>query len=111
MKILMLLPLLFILGCAHTTEKEVIVSYVYTKVVCEEFNPIEPIRPLPVKFVRGVDTTGNQVLGLRGDQYSNLAINGKDTIRYIIEQKKAIGYYEKCIVDHNTEQEQKEEEQ
>lgn len=110
MKLFMLIPLLFLVGCGHTIEKEVIISYVYTKVVCEEVNSIDPIRPLPVIFVSGVDRTGNQVLGLRGDQYSNLTVNGQNIKRYIIGQTDAIVYYETCIVDHNAEQDVKNEE-
>lgn len=109
MRLFILVPLLFLVGCAHTTEKEVITSYVYTKVVCEEVNSVDPIRPLPVVFVSGVDKTGNQVLGLRGDQYSNLTVNGQNIKRYIIGQKDAIVYYEKCIVDHNADVEIKNE--
>jgi len=103
MKLFILIPLLFLAACANTPEKEVIIKYVYTEVVCADFGNIPGIITYPVKWVIGVDPVGNKVLGLRGDQYANLALNGKDTIRYITEQSKAIGYYEKCIVDHNTD--------
>jgi hypothetical protein len=95
------LILLFLVGCGHTPEKVVVEIPTFIPVVCQDFGTIASIRPLPVVFVGGTDTVGNQILGLRGDQYSNLAINSAETIRYIVEQKKAIGYYKKCISDHN----------
>ncbi len=70
--------------------------------VCEEFGRIDPVRALPVVYVQAVDTSGNQVLGLRGGPYSNLAIVIRDALRYIREQNKAIDYYKKCIENHNS---------
>jgi hypothetical protein len=96
--------LLFLVGCGHTPEEIVITSYVFVPVACEDFNPITPIRALPVKWVKGIDEQRNYVLGLRGDQYSNLAINSAETLRYITEQNKAIVYYKRCIEDHNSKQ-------
>ena len=96
--------LLFLVGCGHTPKETVLIEYVFVPVACESFNPITSIRALPVKWVLGVDKQGNYVLGLRGDQYSNLAINSAETLRYITEQNKAIVYYEKCIEDHNSTQ-------
>lgn len=110
MKLLLGISALFLFGCGHTIEKEIIPFYIYMEIACEDYGHIVGINPLPVVFVQGVDTTGNQVLGLRGDMYSNLAINSGETIRYIVEQSKAIGYYEKCIVNHNTIQAKKNEE-
>ncbi len=104
MKLYFLILLLFLVGCGHTPDKEVIVSHVFVKVVCENFNTIPSIKPLPVVWVKGVDEQGNYVLGLRGDQYSNLSINSAESLRYINEQNEAIGYYEKCIEDHNSTQ-------
>jgi len=100
--------LLFLVGCGHTPKKEVVPVYVYTTITCEDYDKIDPVKTLPVVFVKAIDEQGYQVLGLRGDQYSNLAINSKKTIVYIIEQNKAISYYEKCIADHNATQEKKE---
>lgn len=101
MKLLFGILTLFLFGCGHTIEREVIPFYLFANVTCEDFNHINGINPLPVIFVNGVDRQGNEVLGLRGDMYSNLSINSAETIRYIVEQKKAIEYYEKCIDDHN----------
>jgi hypothetical protein len=101
MKILLLSLSLLFVGCSHTPDKEIIEVPVFSPVVCEDFGRIEPVRALPVVFVQGIDNSGNQVLGLRGDQYSNLAIVIRDSLRYIKEQNKAISYYMKCIADHN----------
>lgn len=98
--------LLFLTACGHTPEKEVITEFIYVDVVCEDFGHINGINPLPVIFVKGIDDKGYRVLGLRGDMYSNLAINSADTIRYILEQNKAIDYYKKCISDHNAVQDE-----
>ena len=106
MKLLSLsILLLFIVGCGHTPEKVPFPVPVFMPVVCEDYGYIPPVRTLPVVFVSGTDRAGFEILGLRGDQYSNLSINSTETIRYITEQKKAIGYYRKCITDHNVKQE------
>ena len=96
--------LLLLVGCGHTTEKEVVDNYIFVEVVCEDYGKIDPIRTLPVDFVNAKDREGNEVLGLRGEPYSNLSINSRRTIVYIVEQNKAIGYYSKCIADHNATQ-------
>ena len=100
MKYLLLLSILLV-GCGHNPPDSIEVIYRPIPVNCEQYGHIESINPLPVKFVRGVDSKGNEVLGLRGDMYSNLALNSDRSLAYIIEQKKAIRYYEKCIADHN----------
>ena len=106
MKYLLILLSLFLVACGHTPEKEVVPYFLFADVVCEDFGHITGINPLPVVFVSGTDRQGYQVLGLRGDMYSNLSINSADTLRYITEQKKAIGYYKKCISDHNAKQDE-----
>ena len=93
--------LLFLVGCGHTPEKEYIEVPVFTRIECDRFGRIEPVRTLPVIFVKAKTEDGFYVLGLRGDHYSNLSIVMRDTLRYLGEQNKAIGYYEKCIDDHN----------
>jgi hypothetical protein len=96
------LVFLLLVGCGHSIEKEYIEVPVFSPVVCENFGRIDQINTLPVVYVEAKDSKGNNVLGLRGDQYSNLAIIIRDTLRYIGEQKKAISYYKKCIEDHNS---------
>ena len=92
---------LLLVGCAHTPDKEYVNVPVFSPVVCPDFGRIEGVKSLPVVFVNAKDNTGFEVLGLRGDMYSNLSIIIKDTLRYIRAQDKAISYYEKCIADHN----------
>jgi len=60
-----------------------------------------PLDMLPVNWTLGKDKDGLYVLGLRGDQYSNLAINMESISGYITTQKETIKYYEKCIEAHN----------
>lgn len=102
MKILIIPLLLLLSGCNWFVKETIVDNYVYVPVTCPEFIKPAPIITMPVQFVQAVDTEGNQVLGLRGDQYSNLAINSADTLRYIIEQKSAISYYRGCIENHNS---------
>ena len=104
MKYLLLSLSLLFVGCSHTPDKEYINVPVFSPVVCEDFGHIEGVRALPVIYVNAVDEDGYEVLGLRGDMYSNLSIVIRDTLRYIGEQDKAISYYEKCIADHNATQ-------
>ena len=101
MKYLLILLMLFLVGCGHTPEKIVVTEYVLVDVVCPDYAGVEGIKPLPVVFVEGNTEDGYKVLGLRGDMYSNLSINSAEVMRYIKEQKLAIGYYRKCIADHN----------
>lgn len=101
------LILLFLVGCGHTPDKEIELVPVFSPVVCEDFGRLESIQPLPVVFVNAKTTDGFQVLGLRGDSYSNLAINSADTLRYIIEQKGEISYLENCIENHNSKANEK----
>jgi hypothetical protein len=101
MKYLLIL-LLFLVGCGHTPDREIKLVPTPVLVACDPYGHIAAIHPLPVVFVIGEDEQGNKVLGLRGDQYSNLSINSASTLLYIIEQNKAIDYYVKCISDHNT---------
>lgn len=102
MKLLSLVLLLLLIGCGHNPKEKIVVSYILVPVECEKFNPISSIRTLPVKWVNSTDEAGNQTLGLRGDQYSNLSINSAEIIRYITEQSESINYYWKCIEDHNS---------
>ena len=106
MKMLLLLLTLLLLSSCSLFTKEVRVPYpAYTNVVCPDFPTIAGVVTLPVIFVQGVDTEGNQVLGLSGDQYSALSIVNRRTLNYINKQKEAIDYYEKCIADHNAKME------
>jgi len=102
MKLLLLSLLLFIVGCSHTPDEIVVDNYVFIPIECEDFGRIEPVKVLPVVFVNAKTEDGFQVLGLRGDKYSNLAINIRETLRFIGEQDKAIDYYKGCIERHNS---------
>ena len=95
--------LLILTGCLHNPpEIEYIDNYVLLDVECEDFGKVESVRALPVVFVKARTDDGYIVLGLRGDQYSNLAIVMRDTLRYIEDQQAAIVYYKGCIERHNS---------
>lgn len=98
MKYLFILSL-FLVGCGQTPV--IANTPTFSPVVCEDFGQINPVAIYPVEFVQAKTEDGFNVLGLRGDMYSNLSIMFKDVIRYINEQKQAISYYEKCIANHN----------
>ena len=102
MKWLSLILLLFIFGCGHNPEKVIVDNYVLIKVECEDFGQIEPVDALPVVFVNAKTEDGYNVLGLRGDMYSNLSILFAEMTRYITQQKTAIDNYEGCIERHNS---------
>ena len=102
MKWLLLCISLFLIGCQHTPEKIVTTNYVLIKVECQDFGRIDPVDTLPVIFVNARTDDGYNVLGLRGDMYSNLAINIDEALRYITEQKMSIAYYKACIERHNS---------
>lgn len=100
-KYLILILPLFLIGCGHTPEEVIIEKPIFIPVVCEDFGRIDPVRALPVVFVQAKTDEGYNVLGLRGNMYSNLSVIFRDTLRYIGEQNKAISYYKGCISDHN----------
>ena len=101
MKWLPLFMLLFLVGCQHTPTEVIVDNYVLIPVECEDFGRIDPVDALPVVFVNAKTAEGFNVLGLRGDMYSNLAITLRETLRYIEEQNTAIDYYKGCIARHN----------
>jgi hypothetical protein len=101
MKWYLFILFMFMVGCVGHIPKERPYKPIMVPVECEDFGRIQPVTILPIKWVIGTDKDGNKVLGLRGDSYSNLSIMLKDSIRYIVEQDKAIDYYKKCIADHN----------
>lgn len=101
MKYLIVALALILTGCGSTKIEYVNVP-TFTSVICPEMTKPAGINPLPVVWVNAIDRQGYEVLGLRGNMYSNLSINSADTLRYIREQKKAIEYYKNCIEDHNS---------
>jgi hypothetical protein len=101
MKYLLLLLSLTLVACVHTPKEVIVTKPVLISVECEDFGKIEPVRALPVVYVQAKTEDGYNVLGLRGDSYSNLSILFSDIQRYISQQNLAIDYYKGCIADHN----------
>lgn len=102
MKLYYILSLILVAGCTHSPPKPGNNVPVFAPVVCEDYGEIESIDTLPVVFIPGTDREGNQLIGLRGDAYSNLALNSTKILNYIIEQTKVISYYKNCIENHNS---------
>lgn len=102
MKWLLLILTLLLFGCGHNPDKVIVDNYVLIKVECQDFGRIEPIDALPVVFVKAKTEDGYNVLGLRGDMYSNLSIIFAEVTRYINQQKTAIDNYKGCIERHNS---------
>ena len=106
MKYLYLFLLIFLVGCTKIVKETELVP-IFAPVTCANIAELMPIKTLPVDFVLGKDTEGYAILGLRGDQYTNLAINSAETLRYIKEQKILSSYYLGCIEHHNSLQNEK----
>ena len=101
MKWLLLILTLTLVGCGHTPKTVIVERPTLISVECEDYGRIEPVDSLPVVFVQAETEDGFNVLGLRGDMYSNLSILFQDIKRYIEQQDLAIDYYKGCIADHN----------
>ena len=103
--IIICFSLLLLSGCFNHTVKPEIVK-VRTEVVCPNLIDPLPITPYPVEFKAIKDINGIYYLGLDGKNYSNLAINSEELLRYITQQKIHINTLEECIVLHNKKGEQ-----
>jgi hypothetical protein len=77
-----------------------------SNIICAS-RDIEPITTLPVRWKLGRETeTGIRVVGLDGENYSNLAKNMSRIIEYTSTSKQYIVYLENCITRYNAEAEQ-----
>ena len=94
---------LLIGGCSFFPVKEPEEVLVYRKqeLICDQLTAIKGINPLPVQFQNATNRVGNEVFGLDGENYTNLAINTRETIEFIKSQKAYINYLRGCIDRHN----------
>lgn len=99
MRILLLISLLILLSSCSVFTKEIPVP-VRLPIVCETRN-IEKIDMLPVQWVLGRTENGDYVVGLDGENYTNLAINIGRTTEHMIERKEYSIYLERCIERFN----------
>lgn len=88
-----------VIGCASTPEIEYVPTVV--PVTCDEAPKPLPLNMLPVEWSIAKTEDDYYVLGLRGEEYSNLSINMENIVGYITTQKSVIKYYEECINLHN----------
>lgn len=101
MKQISILLIIFLTGCSWFQKPEPYPVPTFTRLVCENRPRLTPLDPLPVEFEIGRADDGRFLLGLSGTNYSNLAINNANTLRYLIDQKGVIEYLELCISAHN----------
>ena len=99
----------FLIGCASKPEPRIVTEHipVYIDIVCPDPNAPNPISTRPVRPKAIQDRAGIWWVGLEPEDYQNLAINTKETIRYIKDQKAQIRYYQQCVSDFNSELEKK----
>jgi hypothetical protein len=96
---ILILSLILMTGC--TSIKEVPVP-TRVQLLCDQ--PLFPIMStLPIEFQLATNTKGNYVLGLDGENYSNLAINTRRMIEFAKVQADYIDYLQSCIDRHNKE--------
>jgi len=90
-------------GCGAFTKEKIVVKNVpvYVPVVCPEAQKVTSISPRPIKPKAIQDMAGIWWVALTPNDYENLAINTKETIRYIIDQRGVVAYYRECIITFN----------
>lgn len=104
MKYLVLfLTLVSLSGCGMFTKEKIVVKNVpvYVPVVCPAAQRVTSISPRPIRPRAIQDVAGIWWVALTPEDYENLAINTKETIRYIIDQRGVVAYYRECIITFN----------
>jgi len=95
---------LFLVGCtAPQTEPDVI--YRVQPVVCDKSPIIQGTSFQPVVFEKAITQDGRYVLGLDGENYTNLALNVRGIIEHVRTQKAFSDYLLGCINRHNAKKE------
>jgi len=85
-----------------TKEKIVVKNVpVYVPVVCPDAQKVTSISPRPIRPRAIQDVAGIWWVALTPEDYENLAINTKETIRFIIDQRGVVQYYRECIITFN----------
>ena len=99
-RIIFLLSLVLLGGCTWFKPDTVYVP-TYVPIVCDEGQEPAPLTMFPVKWQIATNEKGLYVLGLDGENYSNLSINIANIKAYIQNQRLLINYYEQCMERHN----------
>lgn len=107
------LVLVSISGCSLFPKERVVVQkeLIFIKIVCRTISETIGIVTRPIRPKAIEDKAGIFWVGLSPTDYANLAINTKETIRYIKDQKNVVKYYQDCMIDFNIEIERQQDEQ
>ena len=84
-------------GCGLIKDGETNTLFKTEKIICDDQLQINSLEVLPVEFVSSVDIKSRQVLGLDGENYTNLSLNTRATLEYIRSQKAYIRYLKGCM--------------
>jgi len=90
-------------GCSIWGGEKIVVKNVpvYVPVVCPDTSPPNPIITRPIKPRAIKDMAGIWWVALTPEDYQNLSINTKETIRFIVDQRGVVEYYRECIITFN----------
>lgn len=90
-------------GCGIFTKEKIVIKNVpvYVPVVCPDAQKVTSINTRSIKPRAIQDMAGIWWVALTPEDYENLAINTKETIRYIIDQRGIVSYYRECIITFN----------
>jgi len=100
---ILFLTLVSLSGCGIFTKEKIVIKNVpvYVPVVCPDAQKITSISPRPIRPRAIQDVAGIWWVALTPEDYENLAINTKETIRFIIDQRGVVQYYRECIITFN----------
>jgi len=100
---ILFLILVSLSGCGMFTKEKIVVKNVpvYVPVVCPDAQKVTSISPRPIRPRAIQDVAGIWWVALTPEDYENLAINTKETIRFIIDQRGVVQYYRECIITFN----------
>ena len=89
-------------GCSLFAKDKEDIVFVDKKILCDAELDFTTNSTLPVIWVKAKDEDGKYVIGLDGDNYTNLSLNTKATLEYMRSQKAYIEYMRGCIERHNS---------
>jgi hypothetical protein len=100
---LTLLSLLILLSGCITSEVITVEVPVRVPIVCDK-TAIPSIETYPVVWQLGRNEDGKNILGLDGENYSNLSINIGRSISHIEARRRYSDYLEECMDSFNSTQ-------
>ena len=97
-----ILSLILLSGCV-TSEVVTVEVPVRVPIVCDKI-AVESVETYPVEWQLGRNENGEYILGLDGENYSNLSINIGRAIAHIKARREYEVYLEGCIDNFNSTQ-------